>query len=310
MTTPGNHVVEVPGEPARGITPPPRRFALVDRLVNRPPLRRGRWLVRLTSAWLVLIVLLAIVAPLLPLAAPNALVGPPRMAPFTSIHLPLGTDTLGRSQLSRIIYGGRVSITVGAVATSVGVVLGLALGLVAGYFRGKVERVFDFLMDTLLAFPPLILLLALTSVLTPSLTSLVLALSFLAIPGFARVARASTIMFASREFVDASRVLGAGAWRIMLRELLPNVIMPVAGIAFIGVAALTVAEGSLSFLGLGIPPPTPSWGGMMAAGRNDLATAPGLVLIPSAMLFLTVFSLNVVGDRIREKLDVRQQATT
>lgn len=285
-----------------------RRRDLLSHRSAGPHRTQGTWLTWAAAGWLALVGLSALLASALPIADPSELIGDPRLPPFRNWSEPLGTDYVGRSQLSRVIYGGRVSVVVGFSAAAIGMCAGLTLGVIAGHFRGRVERTFNFVMDTVLAFPPLVLLLAITAVVTPSIRSLIVSLSLLATPGFARVARANTIVFNNREFVDASRLLGAGHFRIIARDLLPNVITPVAGVAFLTVAALTVAEGSLSFLGFGVPPPTPSWGAMMSAGQGALSSDPHLVLVPSASLFLTVFSLNIVGDRVRARLDPRQAA--
>ena len=161
-------------------------------------------------------------------------------------------------------------------------------------------------MDTMLAFPPLVLLLAITTVMTQSFRTLIIGLGVVSIPAFARLSRANTLPFAQREFVVAARSMGARHGRILFREILPNVLFPVGSYAFIVLAAIIVGEGSLSFLGLGIPPPQPSWGGMIASGRNLLATDPYLVFLPAMALLLTVFSFNIIGDRARRRFDVRE----
>jgi len=178
--------------------------------------------------------------------------------------------------------------------------------LVAGYFRRATDSLIRILIDTMLAFPPLVLLLAITAVMTQSFRSLVIGLGVVSIPSFARLSRASTLPFTQREFVVAARSMGARHARVLFREILPNVIFPVASYAFIVLAAVIVGEGSLSYLGLGIPPPQPSWGGMIASGRDLIATDAYLVFVPAATLLLTVFAFNVVGDRARRRFDVRE----
>lgn len=258
----------------------------------------------LSYGWLGVIVLLALTVTLLPISAYDLPIAKPRLTPqFTSLDLLLGTDTLGRSMLSRILYGGQVSLVVGAVAAFVGFLIGTTIGLLAGFFRGATEWSVSLLTDVLLAFPPLILLLALASVLTPSVSTLLIGLSAVSIPMFSRLARANTIAWASRDFVRAAKNMGARNPRILLLEILPNVLPSIAAILPVAVAGLIVAEGSLSFLGLGIPSPTPSWGGMINAGKNELMTAPHLVFVPAAVIFLTVFSLNAVGDHLRHRYD-------
>jgi peptide/nickel transport system permease protein len=231
-----------------------------------------------------------------------------KLRPGFRWHEPLGTDALGRSQLSRVAEGARVSLSVGLGAMAIGITLGTILGLTAGYFAGKTDTVLLVFIDALLAFPPLVLLLALVSVLTPSLKNEIIALGFLGIPTFARIARANTLVMSRREFVMAAKVMGATNRRVLTREILPNLIIPIMSYAFLIVAALMIADGSLSFLGLGIPPPTPSWGAMIAAGQPNLQRDPHLVFVPAVFLFLTVFSLNTVGDRARAQFDTKTAA--
>jgi peptide/nickel transport system permease protein len=263
-------------------------------------------LVLAAVAWLVLIGGLAITADWLRLLHPyNLPVGDPRVGPGFRLDEPLGTDYIGRSQLSRVIYGARVSLAVGLVSVGVGMLAGGLLGMIAGYVRGAVDAVIGIATDAVLAFPPLVLLLALTGVLTQSLRTLIIALSVLSIPSFARLARANTLVFAQRDFVLAARALGARHVRILLREILPNVVLPVGSYAFLIVAAIMVAEGSLSFLGLGIPPPAPSWGGMIASGKDFLSDYPWEVFVPAAPLLLTVLAFNMIGDWARRRFDVQ-----
>lgn len=255
-------------------------------------------------AWLAIILLGAAFADLLPIADYAKPVGSSRLLPSAgSLDLLLGTDSYGRSTLARVVHGARVSLLVGAVAGVLGCVVGTVLGLAGGYFGGRVDWLVTLITDSMLAFPPLIMLLTLTSILSPSVTTITVGLAIVTIPTFCRLTRATTISWASREFVRAAKNMGAGSVRILVREILPNV-LPTLGAYFpIVVAALIVAEGSLSFLGLGIPPPQPSWGGMIDAAKNSIATNPHLVFIPAAVIFVTVFSLNQVGDHLRHRFD-------
>lgn len=288
---------------------PGRAVDVIGVAVSRRDLRRRHSaLVRVCIGWLVLVSAMTVVAPFLPLADYGEVGGDIRLAPGFRWPEFLGTDHLGRSVLSRIVNGARVSIGVGIGSVLLGMAMGIALGVIAGYFRGKVDAAINVLMDALLAFPPLALLLALASVFEPSLRNLIFALGLLVIPTFGRIARANTLTVASRDFVLAARLLGAGHVRILVREILPTVLLAVSSFAFIVIAALIVAEGSLSFLNLGIPPPQPSWGGMIAAGQPYLGTEPFLVFVPAVMLFVTVFSLNTVGDAVRARFDPRQSA--
>lgn len=276
----------------------------VDKPVVAQRKKKRSILVAATYLWVGAVILFAALANVLPIADYGVPVGSPRLPPqFGSIDLLLGTDTFGRSILSRCIYGARVSLLIGVVAGLAGLSIGTILGMTAGYFRGRVDWVLSLLTDAMLAFPPLILLLALTSILTPSVTTILLGLTLVTIPAFMRLARATTISWASREFVRAAKNLGAGHKRILLKEIFPNVVPTLGAFFPIVIATLIVAEGSLSFLGLGIPPPQPSWGGMISDGKAAIATAPHMVLVPATVIFLTVFALNQLGDHLRLRFD-------
>ncbi|THD75379.1 MAG: ABC transporter permease [Bradyrhizobium sp.] len=257
--------------------------------------------------WLIFVVAAAALAGLLPLPSPTDMDMLDRRAPISALHW-LGTDGLGRDELARLVYGARISLTVGLCAPVIGITIGGALGMLAGYFRGRFETTVVGSMDVLLAFPPLILALAVTAYLGQSLLNLTCILGVLGIPAFMRVARATTLSLARREFVIAAQALGATHMRILLRELLPNVMLPLLAFFLLGVAVTIVVEGSLSFLGLGVPPPISSWGSMIGEGRESLEIAPRLAFIPAIAMFLTVLSLNLVGDTLRALTDPRQGA--
>jgi peptide/nickel transport system permease protein len=257
--------------------------------------------------WIGLVFALALVAPLLPLPSPSDMDMLDRRAPVSALHW-FGTDALGRDELSRVIYGARSSLTVGLFAPMIGLTIGGALGMLAGYFRGRFDTFAVGSMDVLLAFPPLILALAVTAYLGQSILNLTCILGVLGIPAFMRVARASTLTLARREFVIAAQALGATHLRILFRELLPNVALPLTAFFLLGVAVFIVVEGALSFLGLGVPPPISSWGSMIGEGRESLEIAPWLAFIPALAMFLTVLSFNLVGDTLRALTDPRQGA--
>jgi len=204
--------------------------------------------------------------------------------------------------LSRLIYGARQSLQVGLVSVALAAFVGSVIGLTAGYLRGRVDEAIGVLLDTLLAIPALVLLLAIAAIGSRNVTTLIVGLSILLIAPFARLVRAGTMAHADREFVMAARAMGSTRRRIMFREILPNVVPGVVSVVFLYAASVIVAEGTLSFLGLGIPPPTPSWGGMINDGRQFIKQSPSLVFVPSAVLLLTVLSLRRVGEEIRIRL--------
>jgi peptide/nickel transport system permease protein len=257
--------------------------------------------------WMIFVFAVAIFATVLPLPSPTDMDMLQRRAPFSAAHW-LGTDGLGRDELSRLIYGARISLIVGLCAPVIGITIGGALGMLSGYFRGRFETLVVGSMDVLLAFPPLILVLAIIAFLGQSIFNLTCILGVLGIPAFMRVARAATLTLSRREFVIAAQALGATHGRILLRELLPNVILPLFAFFLLGVAVTIVVEGSLSFLGLGVPPPISSWGSMIGEGRESLDVAPRLAFLPAVVMFLTVLSFNLVGDTLRALTDPRQGA--
>ena len=269
--------------------------------------RRLGMLFWIAVGWMILVFALAILAPALPLPRPTDMDMLVRRAPPSASHW-LGTDGLGRDELARLIYGARISLVVGLCAPVIGVTVGGALGMLAGYFRGRFDALAVGGMDVLLAFPPLIFALAVTAFLGQSVFNLTCILGVLSIPAFMRVARASTLTLARREFVIAAQALGATHARILLRELLPNVTLPLLAFFLLGVAVVIVVEGALSFLGLGVPPPISSWGSMIGEGRESLEIAPWLAFIPAGAMFLTVLSFNIVGDSLRALSDPRQGA--
>jgi len=259
----------------------------------------------LALAWIAVIILAASLADALPLPSPTDMdMLAQRQAP-SAAHW-LGTDRLGRDMLARLIYGARISLTVGVLAPLIGLMIGGLLGIVAGYVRGALETAIVATADVLLAFPPLVLALAVTAYLGPTLANLTYIIGFLGIPAFTRVARAQTLAFANREFVLAARAMGATELRILWRELLPNVMLPLLAFFLLAVAITIVVEGALSFLGVGVPPPAPSWGSMIAEGRESLEIAPQIAFLPAVTMFLTVLSFNVVGDTLRLVTDPRQ----
>jgi ABC-type dipeptide/oligopeptide/nickel transport system permease subunit len=217
----------------------------------------------------------------------------------------LGTDNLGRDFVARVLFGTRVSLIAGLASVGVAVVSGSLLGLFAGFAGGRSDSVIMRFMDAVLSFPGLVLALALGAVIGAGLGGVVIALGVVYTPTFARLMRAQVLTVRTREYVEAARVLGSPGWRIVRQHVLPNVATPIVVQASLSIAFAILAEASLSFLGLGVRPPEPSWGGMINQGRGYLQQAPWIVFGPGAALFVTVLGLNFVGDAIRDALDPR-----
>ncbi|MGN0063460.1 MAG: ABC transporter permease [Nocardioides sp.] len=265
----------------------------------------------LCTIWLVGLAAAALLAPWLPLAegrnATIALTEPIYQRPLEAEGHLLGTNGAGLDMLARAIFGARASLVISLSAVAIGVVVGGLVGVVAGYFRGGTDRTISILTNAVLSVPPLILLVALASILDPTMRNMALALSLLTIPSMVRIARANSIAFAQREFVMAARAIGASKWRVMLRELVPNVALPLMSMAMVTISALIVAESSLSFLGLGIPQPEPTWGNMISEAQagDTMQEHPFIVIVPGLFLFLTVFSFNLLGEKAQRHWDPR-----
>ncbi len=276
----------------------------VEGAVARRRLGVGFWI---AAGWFGLVALLALLAPVLPLKNPELPAGAPRQ--FPNAEFWFGTDMLGRDIFSRVVWGGRVSLVVGFASILLGLAIGGTIGVLAGFYKRRTESVLMGSMDVLLAFPALLLALVIVSFTGDnSITNVVLAIGIVSIAPVARLVRASTLVFSEREFVTAARSLGASNSRIITREILPNVMLPVLSFGIIGVAVAIIAEGGLAFLGLSVPPPTPTWGGMINDGRAQLENYPYMSLIPCVVMFLTVLSLNLAGDRVREFFDIKEGA--
>jgi peptide/nickel transport system permease protein len=230
----------------------------------------------------------------------DGLLGAANIPPLSPHHL-LGTDPLGNDVLSRLLYGGRVSLVVGFGSVGIGMVAGGFLGTVAGFRGGAIEVIVMRILDMFLAFPSLVLAIVVANVLGPSELHVIWAISFFSVPAFGRLARANTLRLREHTFVVASKTLGTKSWRIIARHIVPNIFPQLMTFALLGVSVAIIAEAALSFLGLGVPPPGPSWGNMIAAGQQNLTTQPDLVIIPSAFLFATVIALNLMGDALRTR---------
>jgi peptide/nickel transport system permease protein len=222
------------------------------------------------------------------------------LPPLSPGHI-FGTDPVGNDVFSRILYGGQVSFEVGFAVTGIGLVIGSLLGIAAGYWGGVTDTIISRVLDVLIAFPALVLALAIAEGLGPSEVHVIWALSVFSIPAFGRIARGATLALREQTFMLASRLSGTRGWRVILRHIIPNVMPQLMTFSLLGVGVAIILEGALSFLGLGIPLPEASWGSMIAQGQQTLSASPDLVLIPSAFLFATVVSLNLVGDSLRER---------
>ena len=219
-----------------------------------------------------------------------------------------GTDELGRDILSRVIYGARISMLVGSGVVAGSLLLGLIFGSIAGYYGGYADKFFNvIIMNAFLSFPGILLAIAFVAFLGPSIFNLILALCIGGWVGYARLVRAQVLAVKEKEFVEAARALGASDWRIVTRHILPNIIQPVIVQAAIGMAGAILAEATMSFLGLGVPPPTASWGSMLNDGRAHLFDAPHLVLFPAGAVMLAVLSFNFIGDALRDYMDPRSR---
>lgn len=264
----------------------------------------------LAAAGVVLVVVFVLFAVFAPWIAPQ---DPARIDLAARLSGPsaahwFGTDELGRDILSRIIYGARISMLVGASVVAASLLLGLIVGSIAGYYGGRVDRFVNVVvMNAFLSFPGILLAIAFVAFLGPGIFNLIMALSIGGWVGYARLVRGQVLAAREREFVEAARALGAGDLRIITRHILPNIIQPVIVQAAIGMAGAVLAEATMSFLGLGVPPPTASWGSMLNDGRSHLFDAPHLVLFPAVAVMLAVLSFNFIGDALRDYLDPRSR---
>lgn len=222
-------------------------------------------------------------------------------------HL-LGTDALGRDQLSRIIYGARISLSVGVATILLGGICGTILGVLAAYFKGWVDQVVTMVVDAILAFPGLVLALAIVAALGPSIFNLVIALSVVRIPVYSRLARGQTLQAASLDYVTAASVSGTPTWKILLRHILPNIFSPLLVQATLTISFAILDESVLSYLGLGVQPPTPEWGFMISDAQTYLQSDPWMLLGPALTIIIVVLSLNLLGDVVRDRLDPRDAA--
>jgi peptide/nickel transport system permease protein len=275
--------------------------------ISLPRLARHNPLAAIGILLVTLFVLCAIFAPWLAPHDPAQIALPDRLGSPSASHW-CGTDELGRDICSRLIYGARISMIVGSCVVLASLTLGLIIGSIAGYYGGGIDRFVNVvLMNAFLSFPGILLAIAFVAFRGPGIFNLVLALSLGGWVGYARLVRAQVLATREREFVEAARALGASDLRVIVRHILPNIIQPVIVQAAIGMAGAILAEATMSFLGLGVPPPTASWGAMLNDARAHLFDAPHLVLFPAAAVMLAVLSFNFIGDALRDLLDPRSR---
>jgi peptide/nickel transport system permease protein len=279
----------------------------VSRATDRLRTDRRAWF---GAGVIVLLVLLAILAPLVARHSPYGIDLVNSLEPPSTAHW-FGTDVQGRDVWARLVYGSRISLTVGIVSQGIALSLGVLLGLVAGYYGRWVDELVMRLADVTLAFPTLLLLIALVAALQPSLTVVFVTIGVVGWAGMARIVRGQVLVVRELEFVQAERALGARDSRVILLHVLPSVVAPVVIAATLGVAGAIIAESSLSFLGLGVQPPTPSWGAMIADGRDlyQLRHAPWTSVFPGLAIGAAVLGFNLLGDALRDALDPRTLKT-
>jgi peptide/nickel transport system permease protein len=270
--------------------------------------RRNRVAVA-AAAGLLAAVLAAVLAPWLPLLDPDAVDTVQRLQPPLTPGHPLGTDEFGRDLLARLVWGARVSLLAGVVTAAAAMVLGVVLGVLGGFYSGWVETVVMRLTDILMAFPYVLLAIALVAGLGPGLRNAMIAIAIVGFPFYTRLVRGVVLALREREFVEAARALGAGDAVILGRHVLPHLVSPVIVAFSLDVGAKILVTAGLSFLGLGTQPPTADWGSMLATGRQFVILSPHVALLPGLAIFLIVLALNMVGDALRDALDPRTQAS-
>lgn len=251
-------------------------------------------------------VIVAVFAPLIATQAPEAQDLAARFQSPSAAHF-FGTDNFGRDIFSNVVYGARISLFIGLVATITSVIIGTIIGAVAGFFGGAVDNLMMRLVDIILSIPSLILAIAISAVLGTGLRNLILAVSLSSITNYARIVRASVLSVKEQEYVEAAKIGGASIFRLIFRHILPNCTGPIIVQATLGVGTAILQAASLSFIGLGVQPPTPEWGGMLSQGRSYIRDYPHMTIFPGLAIALTIFSLNLFGDGLSDTLDVKQR---
>jgi len=296
--------VDTSGQPSAtaGVEPHVRGRSPTQDALRR--LRRDR--VAMAGAiFLALVALVSLLAPVLAPHDPIEINLSMRLAPPGTPGYPLGADELGRDMLSRLVWGGRISLLIGFSAVMVAMILGVAIGLLAGYFGNWTDTVIMRLVDILMAFPAILLAITIVASLGPGLRNAMLAVSIVGIPYYVRIVRGNTLSLREQEYIQAARVTGASDGRIMFRHVFPNTLAPLIVAATLDVGWFIMAAAGLSFLGLGAQPPTAEWGVMLSTGRQFIRNAPHLSILPGSAIFLVVLALNFLGDGLRDALDPR-----
>lgn len=260
----------------------------------------------LSAGWIMLILFLAVFGDLLPLKDPNRINPADKLLPVLSDGALLGTDQLGRDLLSRLVQGAQVSVFISVVSVTIGIVVGGLIGTTVGFYGGRAERIVMAIVNIMLSFPALVLLLGVVAMAGSSLKVLTTVFSILAIPGYVRFARASTLVLMKRDWVVVSTMIGSTSRRLIVRVLMPEVLVTLITFGLLALGGVIVAEGTIAFLGFGVPPPQATWGSMISEGKNSLDETLNLALVPATVMFLTILSLNLVGDGLRRKNQARE----
>ncbi|MER5627655.1 ABC transporter permease [Streptosporangium sp. NPDC002544] len=268
----------------------------------RRRLRAWRLTDALSLTWLGLLALAALALPLFLQLDTETMSATERLSGPSAQHW-LGTDNYGRDLLARALSGAQISLGIGFGSVAAAAVIGVPLGMLAGYLKGRVDAAISFVVDVILAFPGLVLALALASFLGASVSNVMIAILVPMTPVFVRLAKAQTMSVAGREYVEASQVIGTRTWSIVVRDVLPNILQPVLAYALVSVGSAILIEGGLSFLGMGVPPEQPSWGSMINNGRIFISEDPRLVAVPSMFMLLTILGLNLIADRFLSRSD-------
>lgn len=282
---------------------PARRGTLYKQVLKRLKSNKrsllGLWMV---SLFIIIAILAPWISPYDPLEQ-----NMDKLLQAPSLSHPFGTDEYGRDILSRIFYGSRISLMVGIVGVVISVVFGVAFGTIAGYFGGKIESVIMRITDIFMAFPGFLLALAIVSVLGPGMVNLMIAIGIFSVPSFIWITRSAVLSVKNKEYIEASRSMGAKHRRIILKHILPNSIAPIIVLSALRVATAILSASGLSFLGMGAQPPSPEWGAMLSAGREFLRTAPHLSIVPGIAIMLVVLGFNLLGDGLRDALDPKMK---